>query len=442
MNESINNIYLLILPFVILGIYAGFSILPICIFLILIRLISTNRQTSGFFLILYGGILGGIIRTAYPFFPIYGTLLEGLGICLLYKDFYKIFKKQRAGFASLMTLLVFFAFTYLYGPHTEYANSKLFGIIEKGLVSFLAFYVFERAKAIEIEGLVQMLIITAVSLIIFSMNYYHFRVGGFFDYEWYRANSEAWQQENEERMLGGYQLVGMYAAFAGALFLSMKKIDLKKSIYYILLSFQVIMTSGCRQALLAIVAVIFIRIMFFNNSGKSSKNLSSMIIGSFFIFLAYVFIKNSDISTLTRTVDEGDAGRFMIYISAINIFISNPVLGVGLGGFPENANIPIETPWPHNLFLEILCETGLIGLIVITTILVLFVRKSKINFRYVTASGCYLFLFLIALFVRVMVSGDFTVSIELFSALFAYGYSKKRTYIEDDKLFNHNTFPR
>ncbi len=436
MKKEINNLFLIFLPVIIIGIYYGITSVPVCVVLLVLRMMTSTRDTSGFFLLLFGGTLGGVVRNLYPSIPLYGVMLEFLGLCLIYKDLKKILMGRIVGFKYLILILTVFAVTYIYGPHTDYADSKILGIIKGGLILFMAYCVFDRSKKIQEEHLVQLLIISSVLLILFVSSFYHFNIGDIFDYNWFRADCESWSYINKEHMLGGYQVIGMNAAYACVMYLSMTKIDKEKACYYVMLSAQIILTSGCRQALLAIILVVFIRLFYFSNNKRKHKNIFwPKVFACLFILITFYLLKNSDIGKLSKTVEEGDVGRFAIYIDSILIFLSHPILGVGLGGYPVYSS-NIEAVWPHNMILEILCETGLFGLCSILLILYLFFHRYHISLRYVTVSGCYLFLFLIALLVRVMVSGDFTESIELFSALFACNPSINK---RNDKLLRNYT---
>ena len=82
---------LLIITLVLaMGIYFGFTSPIICLSVIFLILINTSKHTAGFFLLMYGGVLGGTIRSLFPFIPIYGIILQIIGILL----FGNIFKKE------------------------------------------------------------------------------------------------------------------------------------------------------------------------------------------------------------------------------------------------------------------------------------------------------------------------------------------------------------
>ncbi|MBD3426360.1 MAG: hypothetical protein GF409_03900 [Candidatus Omnitrophica bacterium] len=60
----------------------------------------------------------------------------------------------------------------------------------------------------------------------------------------------------------------------------------------------------------------------------------------------------------------GDAGRFRIWKVALSMFESSPVIGTGLGLFMDNfpKYSDSSAQYAHNCYLQILAETGLLGL--------------------------------------------------------------------------------
>jgi len=64
--------------------------------------------------------------------------------------------------------------------------------------------------------------------------------------------------------------------------------------------------------------------------------------------------------------------RLELYSSAILLFLQNPLLGVGTGGFPWG--------YPHNIFLEIAAENGVFGLLLFICFLFSVIQKG---FKYI-----------------------------------------------------------
>ncbi len=81
---------------------------------------------------------------------------------------------------------------------------------------------------------------------------------------------------------------------------------------------------------------------------------------------------------LMDTVRNGDmGGRKGIWESVLSIVMVNPLFGVGLTGYAEKSNAVFGW-WqsPHNVFLEVLCYTGITGLIAYLAFLFQLAKRS------------------------------------------------------------------
>ena len=120
----------------------------------------------------------------------------------------------------------------------------------------------------------------------------------------------------------------------------------------------------------------------------------------------------ADEGLLNSLAEEGfveGGGRGEWLMSGINQFLEHPVWGVGYGRFMV---YNYYGSYPHNLFIELLCETGLVGFIVaaiLVSIAILRSRKLVLPFLYLW----------LAYFSRSMASEDISMNITVFVILFA-----------------------
>src|SRR5699024_173557 len=96
--------------------------------------------------------------------------------------------------------------------------------------------------------------------------------------------------------------------------------------------------------------------------------------------------------------------------AAIELWKGNFLIGNGFGSFGEYYGSNIVHDYPHNLFLELLSELGLVGLLVFGALLLValirFIKLGKMkdirnNNLYVTVAIAFL-----VIFINSMVSGD------------------------------------
>jgi O-antigen ligase len=173
-----------------------------------------------------------------------------------------------------------------------------------------------------------------------------------------------------------------------------------KYYYKILLGiilFMGILATGSRGPLLMLLLVLFIRlILYFKGKYPDRGYLPLMLVfvlilisaSIYFAFLQDFFTRGSVNILQEYNVRE----RIDLYREAFANFICNPIFGSGTGTFNYQ-----KRNYPHNIILELLTETGLIGLI-------LFIYALKpgetFNFRY-RFSDYFVFAFLSSL-----LSGD------------------------------------
>ena len=92
-------------------------------------------------------------------------------------------------------------------------------------------------------------------------------------------------------------------------------------------------------------------------------------------------------SRIMHTIDdlsEATAPRILLYSSAIDLFLENKLLGSGAGGFSAYYGDGVAVTLPHNIFLEIIAEQGLIGLTLFVSFFALYLIKLFKLYSYST----------------------------------------------------------
>ena len=415
MDKKITTLFYIILPLLTIGINFGYTIFSICILALLCRLLFSNKDTAGFYLLMFGGPLAGIIRMSYPSIPIYGLVLNFVGVLLMRNYFSSFLKERKASMRSMFLVILVFFMSYLFAEHTPYANDKMFQIFFHGSLMLWGYYVYAKSNKISFEHLCQLLLVTSIAFISFPIREYGLSVGSIIDYNWLRSQLETYMYVNDEPTLISYQNIGMLSLFGYSLYLSKTHLDKKKIVYYTFIAFQIILMSGARQAILGFLVIAFLRFAFFNNK-KSISKVMYIVMGAMMTVLLVLMIVRSGSEAIDAALESGGSGRDLIYVDALRIISQNLMFGVGLGGFPLHS---VMATWPHNFFLELLCEIGLVGTLALFFIVLIYMINNRVSLRICTRSNNYYFLVVLALFIRVMISGDLTESIEIFSAILA-----------------------
>ncbi len=192
---------------------------------------------------------------------------------------------------------------------------------------------------------------------------------------------------------------------------------------------------GAGVAEMAILVLLFVRLSSRGESRQARKLLIwSVITVGFGIVLIYLGFQ-LQLRTLTRLMSFTDTftdttGRTWLFNKALLMASAHPIFGAGFGSFHSTAlNIESLGIYPHNIFLEILAETGLIGLILYTsfvgtTIYLTLVRAQRLMLEHAAVWSA----FMVTAIVANMVSGTITDRFMIFSLGMGLGLvSRMRT---------------
>ena len=418
MEKALNKLTVCLLPLFILGItFAKIPFIVVLAFL-LIRLMATDRDTCGVFLLMFGGAIGGYVRQKYPFMPVYGLLFQFYGLFLL-RNYFLSKRHENQGFKYLLVLMIYFLLNFALSPNTGdvYAQNKIFGMIQTALFMYVGYYALIRSHRFNNESFGQLLLLSSILFFVYNMELLSIRPSGLFDYTWFRFSTEGIKMNDPmmEKVIS-YHIVGMNSLFALSFIISQHDIKKTTLFYYSILATQLVLFSGARQAIFGLIIIFALRYYFKSgNVGVRRGKLKYLVSAIVLLYLSVSLLELLDLDYINNTLSEGDEGRSVLSDLAIALFLKYPIFGSGIGGFQHN----VFMMYPHNFFLEVLCECGILGLLLLSYVVFSFVRKHKINLFYLTKNNTFFFIILIALMARCMVSADLSYSIQLFSAIFA-----------------------
>jgi O-antigen ligase len=166
--------------------------------------------------------------------------------------------------------------------------------------------------------------------------------------------------------------------------------------FFILTGYSLFLT-GLRAAIIGLAIILPLSILFFLSPIRRiqtdlKKNIIRLTLALIIIIiLCYTFPpqKEKSISRLENLTkiekfnfgsDSAINSRLIAWEIAWERIKENPIFGLGLGGFHSyyKTNFPKKIEYPHNLFLELIVELGIIGIIIslyIISILINLFRK-------------------------------------------------------------------
>lgn len=188
--------------------------------------------------------------------------------------------------------------------------------------------------------------------------------------------------DNRFSVLGGGPIVFARWLFIGFIILSFTK-DSSKYFKILFFTLAIIfgLLSGSKGPLINL-AISYLCFFIIQQKKMSLKSGLRLILGIIFlsslIYIVYELSLTLEIENLSRLFEVSDSDalneantiitRFQRFNVALNIIIDKPLFGVGIGNFAnvasqygDNSNFE-ENDYPHNLFLEIGSELGLLAL--------------------------------------------------------------------------------
>ncbi|KIO46303.1 O-antigen ligase domain-containing protein [Sanguibacteroides justesenii] len=406
----------------ILGIYVGIVNMYFWIFLLITRLAMCRRIELGIFLLFLGSSLWGRLFASKELVLIFTIIPLLVGMFILRKEILKILVFNKRSFLFFSILILYFTIMFLLGPQNEYAKEKILKLFVRGYVWLVAFLIYVQTYRISNRNLAILFIILALFYLSQSYQLYGVRPAYLGDISFFRNSAI----KMGTTFTGGNILNTHTLAYLplGALtfWMSDKNILGKKqiglSIVFFLLSFGLILMSGVRQALGVLIVIFALRLFLNKRRIISFRNLFTLLV-IFYIVVSVVSWFGSEY--LEKTLSQRNTVEARLnrdFVTPFRVLAIDPVFGVGFGGYPDYAN----KNYPHNLFLEILCELGMVGFMVILMCLGAFwVSRRKINMvRFRTLNNAYLFLLFTVFFMRSMISGDLTGNIVLLGLLLCF----------------------
>ena len=176
-----------------------------------------------------------------------------------------------------------------------------------------------------------------------------------------------------------YVLAGIFVLIAKLR--SGEKHKIKGNVEIILLCIALILTAKRGPIIFAVLSILIVLIIPYGNSERMKKIWRGILI-TLIICAVFWMMKNQlkQVSFLKRYIEsiEGilngqdvSSGRFTLYQWAIHLFLESPVWGIGWGKYRHTlaGNTKIITSLDtHNVYLQLLCETGIVGFFIFVSV--------------------------------------------------------------------------
>lgn len=277
-------------------------------------------------------------------------------------------RRNLSYFLLYLTFVTLAVISYLAGGiYSENANLK----VQKLLVfntCALALPLFVINSRVRIERTVRLFFIVAVLMgvesVVRTQTSGFSRFVGSFGTDGYQA-------------LGVTSGMGVEIALIALLF--EKKLHLRYVYGMIASVLMIAMTlAGARQALAGLIVSVLFVVYSHSKTEAIVKDSFRNLVGVGLLIVAF-FVVRTTVMTAVDTSwgaarlfavfgEKGndvlvDSYRPMLWSAGIDVWKQYPLFGPGFGSFSEVSSFP-EARQPHNMFIELMCEMGLVGLIV------------------------------------------------------------------------------
>lgn len=400
--------------------YCGFAHLELWLAVLVLYICTWNKVEIGVFLLLFGSSLFGRMFASQLFYLSTIVISLSLGIAFLYVEIIKVINRNLYPYLFFFILLSLAFVAYLLGPSTAYANEKILKLTVRSLIWVTVFLIFNKSEGISSTKISLAFLVLAMLYIAQSFQIYGIKPHSVFDFSFFRNFCDIIGRNENNTLVVNYQTLG-YLALASSTFCLIKanfKDDVRTSVAILSLSFWIIAMSGTRQTLFAFAVLVTLRILLHSNDKLFS--LRNILVATV-VFIAFIAIVTSLGSEYYNTMLSSDASigtrLHRDTTTPLKVMSVNPLFGVGFGGYPLYAN----KNYPHNFFIEILSEFGIIGLFVLALIIFVFIYTSPVKsyIRYKSANYSFIFPLVVLFFMRGQISGDLSDSISFLCVLFS-----------------------
>lgn len=153
------------------------------------------------------------------------------------------------------------------------------------------------------------------------------------------------------------------------------------AICFVLGSLTLVLTQS-RGGLIAYAGTVLLAILLLTESRKARFWLLALFpIGA----LLAILVMGAYAGRLSEVDEFTSSSRLLLFGAAVTLFLSSPIIGIGYGNFKElyATIIPVSggTLDSHNLYLQLLAETGILGLAAFLVLVVMMVRLAMRQLR-------------------------------------------------------------
>ena len=186
----------------------------------------------------------------------------------------------------------------------------------------------------------------------------------------------------------GYIIAGLMAVLSEVK--TFRKIQLKRLVLPLFMFLALVLTGKRGPALFFIMTLVFVYLIPVKGIKKIQRYWRIFMIFFVAVIMLWAFrdvllqlpLVGRMLNTIVGVIEGEDisSGRSRLYMWALNLFKNNPLFGIGWGRFRTtvvgNVTLVYELE-THNIYLQLLAETGIIGFLVFTVLFLSFWNVTR-----------------------------------------------------------------
>lgn len=406
MSESVRK-YLLLALTVLLTANLFFSItssLVLSFIIIAIQLVCLRKEDSAFLFLLLGSTFGAFYAQNGVRFV--GSFLVWGSALYLLKDLISYGNNWSSHYRPLLFFIFLILFSILITTGGSYSTEKFIAMMMNVVPFTIAFshlILYKEKHSFGHVGL--MYVLYSIFLLVFMNEQMGVKVNLntlLFSFAGFRYEINEYIAGDKDVWHVGYQSIGIHGCI-GLIYALFTNDQYAKQfkILIISLSALVVWYAAARQAIL-LYAVIWLAYLTLYK-GLSLRNLIALSVLVAGGYLLLMNLDNNSLEFLMGSTEGKDSARDRIMDAAMRQFYQNPVFGVGFGRFFIDGEYGCNE---HNLFVELLTEMGVVGLLAYVGLCARPLLNSYNFAKQNLQTYAPFFLLLLSYLLRSMVSSD------------------------------------
>lgn len=289
-------------------------------------------------------------------------------------------KGYKSAFISLFAIFVMLFFSVITSYGGDYAPQKLRYTIMMGILSFIAFdTLFTSMKNVDVRFLSLYLLLLSYMVLRSSIEVNNIAgPSSVFDLGFLRNQTRTNDifQLGEEGFRLSYHLPGAIALQAFGIFCLKNKLTSKVSLVFIVLTSIPILYSGARQSIVVFFLMLMIKFLLDEKNARTFSKMIIMLIVTVCIggIIHYMSKDGGLFSSVAHGGMLEGGNRDVDFLRGIMNFINSPIFGIGYG---RDSLMGEYNQYAHNIVLELLGETGLVGFLLVFFVFIRCYRKCK-----------------------------------------------------------------